>query len=167
MGVSGLNQIVNGICFDQLSGLGAVPNNQEIQYLGMVVMMRPSTFLSLSERVVIPKSSVDYLAEALRSRRAIASPFLKIDIPNDPMGVPEVVGHEGRHRSLAIMEVAGDVPVPVHLFPRSLRARHLKDELVARLRAGMMREDAWQFVPGPLFEEAWVEGRLVPAASEK
>jgi hypothetical protein len=100
-----------------------------------------------------------------RTSRPIASPMLKVDLdPDDPTRIPIVVGHEGRHRMLAILCSVGDVEIPVHLFPVGARARHLTDEMIELLRTRMVREGSSDLVEGALFGDAWVAGRLVPAS---
>jgi len=160
-----MRTVVEGVAFDQVSGLGNVPNNQDVGYLGAAVMMRPSVFLSLVDPLHQPRrSSLDHAKACVGGLRPLASPMLNVEIDrNDPAAAPEVVGHEGRHRMLAILETVGDVEVPVHVLPRGMRARHLDDAVVERLRDGMMHETRWERVDGPLFGDALVDGRLVPA----
>ena len=38
----------NGVTFSAASGAGATPNNENVNYMGFVVWMRPSEFLSLN-----------------------------------------------------------------------------------------------------------------------
>jgi hypothetical protein len=115
------------------SGIGSVPKNQEIDYFGLRVAMRPSTFLKLA--LPLPNTpqdqeSVEYVKQH-KDTEGIGAPFLEIDIPegwesNDLSKPARVVGHDGRHRMMAILQSEGDDPVEVHLFPLGLRRRHFE-----------------------------------------
>jgi hypothetical protein len=151
---------INGIPIDVARGAGNIPNSQDIDYFGFVVMMTPSAFLSLAAPVVEVRESKASLVEGLRAGAvAIAPPFLKVDFDGD--GAPVVDGHEGRHRMLAIQEVAGDIEIPVHIFPRGKRARDVTEEMVAKAREGMVRENTREVVEGPLFGDACLQGRIL------
>jgi hypothetical protein len=156
---------VNGVRIDQVSGLGNVPFNQSVDYHGFVVMMRPSSFLAVSEPMGAPRDGFAHVLDAVRRGEAIASPFLKVDFPEGG-GPPEIHGHEGRHRMLAVLETVGDVEIPVHVFPRGLRARHVTGEMIDRLRAAALRENQTgrpdEVVEGPLFGDAVLMGAALP-----
>lgn len=144
---------------DNKKGLGAVPNNQEIDYMGITVLMKPSVFLKLAYPLSQPKS-VDYIEKYLRDGGALGTPFLKVEIPdeyrdNEFTRSAKVVGHEGRNRMMAIQRVEGDDPVPVQIFTRGdnreFRARHLTPEIIHELDKGVWNETGTKVVPGPLF----------------
>lgn len=133
---------VSGVAFDNERGLGATPNNGNVIYMGATAWIKPSKFreyATASDRSDTAKE----LEQLMRQGRATASPFLLIDIdgePEAPIRV-KVVGHEGRARSDAFKAIAGDVPMPVHVFPKGLRARDLPDSFFAWIeKHGMMAE---------------------------
>lgn len=142
---------------DNKSGLGAVPYNQDVDYFGMKVMMKPSTFLRLALPLDKPVS-VDHIAQHIKDGGSLGAPFLDVSIPpeweeGDTSKPAIVTGHEGRNRMLAIQQVEGDEPVEVHIFPKGgMRARHLTPEIVNGLRSGMMNQARNKFIPGDLFK---------------
>jgi len=146
---------------DNERGLGSVPYNQEIDYMGFTVLMKPSTFLKLALPLSKP-SSVDYIEKYLKDGGALGSPFLKVELPDeykegDFTQMAKVVGHEGRNRMLAIQKVDGDDdPVEVQIFTRGdrqeFRARHLTPEIINHLNKGIRNESDTQVVTGPLFQ---------------
>lgn len=161
----GRQSIVAGVAFDQRAGRGNTPFGSEPDYYSAVVLMRPSVFLSLAAPLNVPdlrQDSLRHLRECVRFGTPLASPTLKLDLP-DPAGPAAVAGHEGRHRMLAIRAEAGDVEVPVQLMPRWVRGHRLSDDDITAMRAGMTCEKLGHLVPGPLFGDAWVARRLVPA----
>jgi len=144
------NEDVN---IDNKEGWGAVPNNQEVDYFGMRVKMKPSVFLKLAEsRRGVP--AVDKVVDHIKNGGAIGAPFLIISYTQ---GSPaEIIGHEGRSRMIAIQQVFGDIPVEVHLFFNSdtvNRARHLTPDIVADINKTMMSQDD-QELSGPFFTES-------------
>ena len=140
---------------DNVNGWGAVPDNQNIDYLGLRVNMKPSVFLKLASKLGEPKSTPEIVTH-LNSGGSIGAPFLKFDIPadwnNHQFNEPaNIVGHEGRNRMMAILSTAGDIPTEVHLFPRGKRHRHLTNDIIKKLNLGMNAENSSTFVSGPLF----------------
>lgn len=85
------------------------------------------------------------------------APFLQIKIPeeweNDNfVGDAKVSNHEGRNRMYALMELDGDIPVEVHLFPMGgLRARHLTSEIMKQLNKRMVPQGKTSTISGPFF----------------
>lgn len=101
---------------DQQQGLGAVPNNQDIGYLGLEGYVKPSDFLKLAQHLsknTKEEQIVDKISEYMRDGGAIASPYLYVDISTPPY---RIVSHDGRHRMMAVQEVYGDSPILCHLF---------------------------------------------------
>lgn len=152
---------IEGVAFGTRRGAGAVGDSSNVDYLGMVVMMKPSTFLALAAPMVDkPKTPVGMFERMIRDGKPLGVPFLGIDLPQRRSSAL-VRQHESRTRMLAIMAVAGDVPVPVHVFPNGgFRSRHLNDSTVDALRDGMRWETTRKWVEGPLFGTALVAGRL-------
>jgi hypothetical protein len=153
---------LRGLVVDNKDGIGATPNNANIDYLGLRVQMRPSVFLRLARH--LPKDarrvrSIDYLRQAIREGRGVGAPSLYIDIPAEewdqtrfPDTFAKVTGHEGRHRATVAFDLFFDEPIEVHLFPYRLRRRHLELPWIRAISDGMISEDG-DLVRGPLFTE--------------
>ena len=109
--------------------------------------MKPSTFLKLGLPLRLnpdEKKKIDYIKKEL-DNTGIGAPFLQIEIPEEwEKGVTDkparVVGHDGRHRMMAIQSAEGDTPVEVHLFPRGYRNRDFKahPEWIEELNNGLI-----------------------------
>ena len=129
---------VGKVNFDCINGLGAVPYNQEVKYMGFAMMISPSAFLSLAaygDR----EDTAKELAQKIIEGTPLGPPFLFVNInPEYFKGTApllgKVSGHEGRGRMRAIAQVDGNIPIPVHVFLRGERARSLNDEFFIKLR---------------------------------
>jgi len=143
---------------DNVEGLGSVPYNQNVDYFGLRVMMKPSTFLSLALPLNEPRS-VEYIMQHMKDGGALGAPFLYVKIPadweeGDLMRPASISGHEGRNRMLAIQKLEGDDPVEVHLLLQGgMRARHLNPDMIKELQNGMMNQSRNRYVTGPLFSK--------------
>lgn len=82
------------IRYDQVKGLGAVPNNSNVHYKGFTIVMTAEHFLNLVPKRVYP---VDDLEQVMEMEYPIASPFLNVSFDN---GKAQVYGHEGRDELL-------------------------------------------------------------------
>jgi hypothetical protein len=148
-------EFITEVTIDNVKGAGATPYNQEIDYFGLRVKMKPSIFLKLALPLGQPHSAE--LEKYIADGGAIGSPFLEIKIPqewddSDFSKFAQVAGHEGRNRITAIKKLEGDEPIEVHLIPRGgLRARDLTAEFVEKLQEGMYAERSTHLVSGPLF----------------
>jgi len=157
---------LNEVKIDNRDGAGAVPYNKDVDYFGMRVMMRPSTFLKLA--APLGRSHDEKLEQYIAQGGAIGAPFFMIDIPEgwedgDFSQPAEVTGHEGRNRMSAVLKVEGDAPVEVHLFPRYKRARNITSDWIKALNRGLIAEGSGRVVAGPLFEVGNLEeGRIAP-----
>lgn len=133
--------LVGRIVFDQRNGLGAVPNNENIEYKGCVAWMKPQTFLDLAVLGSDP-SRVDGLEKLIREGQSLGSPFLILDDSQlSTLGMLRVTGHEGRHRCLAILRIQTD-PIPVHLFISGGNYKDFTPEIVSRLNNGIQVEQS-------------------------
>ena len=138
------SEFITEVQIDNQQGWGQVPYNQDVDYFGLRVAMRPSVFLKLARPLKEPKS-VDYITQHLENGGALGAPFLTVEIPESWLqgkfpDYAQVRGHEGRNRMMAIQKVEGDNPVEVHIFPRELRARHLTPEIIEQLQVAMIAE---------------------------
>jgi len=148
-------EFITEVTIDNVKGAGAVPYNQEIDYFGLRVKMKPSIFLKLALPLGQPHSAE--LEKYIADGGAIGSPFLEIKIPpewddGDFSKFAQVASHEGRNRITAVKKLEGDEPIEVHLIPRGgLRARDLTAEFVEKMQEGMYAEKSTHLVSGPLF----------------
>lgn len=67
---------------DNKHGWGAVPDNQNVDYKGLRVKIKPSVFLKLAHRLD-RAFSADDIERHIKSDGAIGAPFLVIAIPQD------------------------------------------------------------------------------------
>jgi hypothetical protein len=120
---------VGAVAFDNENGLGATPNSANVMYKGAVAWIKPSVFRKLALKADRSDTAKD-LEQLLRDGKAIAAPWLDIDIIGEPENPEEVkvTGHEGRARADAFKAINGDVPMPVQLQLVGIRARHLSPE---------------------------------------
>ena len=143
------------------SGIGSVPYNQEVDYFGLRVAMRPSTFLKLS--LPLPdtpqdRESIEYVKQH-KDTEGIGAPFLNIDIPGaweeGNLSKPaRVVGHDGRHRMAAILQSEGDDPVETHLFFSGLRHRDFEaNPKWAQELNNIIIGQRGNVMPGPIFQQ--------------
>lgn len=170
-----------GVVYDQANGKGAVPNVESIEYMGFVVLMKPSTFLSICT-AINPDGIEEELAEKeamfsalLAEGTPISMGFISVDLESEEF---QVIGHEGRHRAKAILTAFGDDPIPVAVLPAfGDRARHVKDEHLERLARGIRRELSVReasipgfvppFIEGPLFDRVFILGKEMHLAPEQ
>ena len=143
---------------DNVKGLGEVPDNQNVDYLGLRVSMRPSVFLKLA--AALPREqaeSAEYIKQHLEKGGGIAAPWLVISVPpewenNDLEQPARVVGHEGRNRVYAVIETEGDSAVETHLFfSGGVRNRHIKPKWIERLNNSVIPEGKTLPIGGPFF----------------
>jgi putative chitinase len=157
-----LRELLSEVKIDNKQGAGAVPFNQDVDYFGLQVMMKPSTFLRLAAPLGQEHSAE--LEKYIANGGAIGAPFLEIKIPiewddGDFSKPAQVAGHEGRNRMTAVQKLEGDAPIEVHIFPRGgYRARDITPEFRRALARGLQAEKAANVVTGPLFEEDLEEG---------
>jgi hypothetical protein len=145
-----INEILETNFIDNKDGWGAVPDNQEIDYKGLRVLMRPSVFLSLATKLHNIESA-DRIKSHLKSGGKIGAPFLIVDIIDDD--IPQIIGHDGRNRMIAIMRLQGDSPIEVHIFPIGMRRKHMSVEIIQHLNSGAKKEKSSRVIDGPLFKK--------------
>jgi hypothetical protein len=150
---------IGQITFSASDGLGSVPNNQSVWYMGFVGMMKPSTFMSLAldDEGHQEPTSRD-LEELSNQGYAIGIPFLEIEIDEDGKEFPRIKGHEGRGRMRMVRRLLGDEPVPIHFFLRGgMRSRHLTKEMIDEIKQGIYAEKSDRLVKNPV-SKVWVDG---------
>lgn len=142
---------VGAVAFDNAKGFGAVPNNQEIDYLGFAVELSPVDFLRLAAHADKGEDA-EKIAELIRNKAPIGAPFLtiKADLKAFKNGGPlevEVVGHEGRGRMRAAHEVNGEEKIPVHVFLKNLRAHDLDEKFFKTFREMKLAPEGVEVAP--------------------
>ncbi len=147
-----------GRVYDQVSGLGAVPDVARIDHYGLVVMMSPSVFLSLCPSLESdrhsPNPDADKLSEMLAEGQAASMGFLALNLADEEL---RVRSHEGRHLTDFILRHLGDDPIPVALLFNGERARDVTPEDIVKICAGLRRERTSEeprppMIDGPLFD---------------
>ena len=162
------NTKIDELKIDNRTGKGAVPYNQDVDYFGLRVVMRPSTFLKLA--LPLPDDAdYEHLKQHIAKGGAVGAPFLDVKIPpewddGDFSKPAKVVGHEGRHRMKAALSLEGDEPVETHIFPKGgYRARDLTHEFVKHLNQSLETQAGGRVLAGPLFDvgmnENFADGR--------
>ena len=159
--------IIDEINIDNNKGIGATPNNRDIDYKGLRVLMRPKTFIRLAAPLNRQDAtSIDFIKNKIESGEGIASPYLTIEIPEQwkdgSIEVPaKVIGHDGRNRMWAVEEEEGNDPIEVHLFFYNMKASDIKPEWIERLKKGMiMQGSSGVESKGPLFKMGHDAGEL-------
>jgi hypothetical protein len=118
------------IVFDSVDGLGATPNNADIDYFGFIVWMRPLDFLKLNpgrrEDTEHFKALRDYILNQEQIRLGPPSLNCHWDEEKETW---QVEGHEGRGRMIVLHGLQPNDQVPVHVFPRGMRARHITEKM--------------------------------------
>jgi hypothetical protein len=136
---------ISEVVIDNEKGLASVPLNVDVDYFGLRVLMRPSTFLELS--LPLPEDEdYEYLKNHIRQNKSIGAPWLDIRLPEEYENqkftkIARVAGHEGRHRMAAIKMIEGDNPVETHLFfSGGWRNRDLTPEIIKSINTKLFSE---------------------------
>ena len=135
------------------TGWGATPQGTDIDYFGLKVKMRPSTFLKLSHPLNSGEQNSD-VEKHMQGGGKIAYPFLEIKDPvewedGDFSQVGKVVNHEGRNRMTHWIKMKGDEPIQVNIFLRSAnRRRYVTDDMIQALSQGLISQTG-QLVKNP------------------
>lgn len=140
---------------DNVNGWGAVPNNNNVDYLGLRVSMKPHTFLELAAPLE-EHTSVNSMIMHIEQGGHLAAPFLIIDIPEewnegDLSRPARITGHEGRNRMVALQQLEGNLHQEVHIFPRGYRNRHMTPDWIAKLNSQLFPERRDAPIQGPFW----------------
>ena len=135
------------------TGWGATPQGTDVDYFGLKVKMRPSTFLKLSHPLNAGEQNPD-VEKHMQGGGKIAYPFLEIKDPvewedGDFSQHGKVVNHEGRNRMTHWIKMKGDEPIQVNLFLRGAnRRRYVTDDMIQALSQGLISQTG-QLVKNP------------------
>jgi hypothetical protein len=151
---------IGKITFSGTSGFGSTPNNANVNYMGFIGFMKPSTFMSLAldDEGAQEETSKD-LERFVEQGYAIGIPFFSIKFDPDGKTLPKITGHEGRGRMRMIRRVLGDEPIPVHFFPSGgMRSRDITKELADEVKQGVFAEQSDRLVKNPV-TKLYVDGK--------
>ena len=164
---------VGDVIFDNQDGLGRVPNNSNIIYMGMVALMKIDTFLDIAaDHEGQREGSAIEIRDLIKQGYGIATPWLEIDIDrimdaednstesedDDVVSRAKTLlkskskigictGHEGRARAIACQKYFGLTEIPVQIFFPGFRNRHVTDELISALQNnGIKKERASKII---------------------
>ena len=135
------------------TGWGATPQGTDVDYFGLKVKMRPSTFLKLSHPLNSSEQNTD-VEKHMQGGGKIAYPFLEIKDPvewedGDFSQQGKVVNHEGRNRMTHWIKMKGDEPIQVNVFLRGAnRRRYVTDDMIQALSQGLISQTG-QLVKNP------------------
>ena len=135
------------------TGWGATPQGTDVDYFGLKVKMRPSTFLKLSHPLNSSESNPE-IEKHMQASGKIAYPFLEIKDPiewedGDFSQLGKVVNHEGRNRMTHWIKMKGDEPIQVNIFLRGAnRRRYITDDMIQALSQGLISQTG-QVVKNP------------------
>lgn len=124
-----------------VKGIGSVPNLVDIEYFGFIATMLPSDFLRLAKRIGPGRNAgtIRMFQEAIPQGQEIAMPFLKFSLHEGKM---YIIGHEGRHRCMALQNLQKNEPIPVALFSgEGDRARDITKDTLKNLNKIMVSQD--------------------------
>ena len=151
-----MNMKINEVIIDNIKGIGAMPDNGNIDYFGFRVLMKPSIFLELTPYISRFSDRVYAMRNYIRQGNAIASPYLKIEIPmewehGNFKKIARVYGHEGRHRMLALLQEEGDIPIEVHMAFNFYNKNKVKQIWLNNLNKSLYSQDG-DYFKGPFFQ---------------
>lgn len=158
--------IVYETAFDNVNGLGAVPNNQEIVYRGFAALIQPTEFMKLAANADRTEDA-NRIFLLMKKGVPIASPFLKIECnfkeyrKGEPLKV-KVVGHEGRARAHACILAQYNMAIPIQFFfTGDIRARDLDSKFFKDLKdQGIECEDT-NYVHKPAYGGIFWNGKTL------
>lgn len=112
----------DGVKYDQVEGVGSVPDNQNVEYMGFAAVCTANKFLDLSKPLRNPNpNTISYLEEG----EPIGSPFFLFNLEE-----MKITGHEGRHRALHFKPR----DILIHVFlTHGDRARNITSEHIDQL----------------------------------
>lgn len=134
------------VIIDCVNGLGSVPNNQDVMYLGFIATMKLTSFqeLALDDEGSQDETS-DWMIERIKEGYAIGQPWFKINMDVGENEVFQIIGHEGRGRVKAIKKYLGsDIEMPIQfILSNGMRNSDLTDDLMKRFLNGDVLPEKW------------------------
>lgn len=146
------------VVFDNVHGIGAIPDNRSVLYRGFLAQMSPGRFLDLAESYPAGARTRDAerIKQNIKDGYGIGCPtlYLNVDAYMENQSTEtqaRVTGHEGRARSLALRALGVDLfYVQVHLL--GWRAKHIVNprDFIDYLQAGVYRQASNKIVGSPI-----------------
>lgn len=135
------------VAIDNEKGIGEVPNNRNIRYLGVIALMDIDSLFNIiydvNSQVVESAKKMEHL---IKEGYSIGNPFIDLNVDSildedSDLKHPVIIGHEGRARSLALKHL-GVKEIPVQVFLPGYRSRHIKniEEFKDKLNEGVVKE---------------------------
>lgn len=115
--------------FDSKKGVGAVPDNLDVEYKGFKVAMTPGQWLPLVPAGVSNEKSPERMVWNLTNDVKIGPPTLWVEWDEENR-VMQVIDHEGRSRAKAFDTMYKGQPMEVHIIGRNFRARNVTMEML-------------------------------------
>ncbi len=138
------------VIIDCVNGLGNVPNNQNVLYLGFISKMKLSSFqeLALDDEGDQDKTA-DWMVEKIKEGYSLGQPWFSINMDVKENEMFQITGHEGRGRIKAIKKYLGeDIEIPIHFFlDKGMKNRDLTDDLIKKFQEGNVLPEKWKQFP--------------------
>ena len=122
---------ISGVSYDEEKGAAGDEDVQNPLLYGFLAYMKASSFLSLCQMMGASNSDkiTNGFKHYLKNKGTIAIPKLTYDIQEQ-----RIVGHDGRHRAMSIIDVFGDVIIPVRMvLAKNLSGRIVNKDLIEDL----------------------------------
>lgn len=122
---------VDSVIFDNKNGLGNVPYNSNVNYMGFTAIMSIDDFLNLAApHEGQREETAKEIKELIEQGYGIATPWFQLIIDDlvDGKGNARVYGHEGRARAICCQKYFGLKEIPIHIFPVHYRSRDITTE---------------------------------------
>lgn len=157
---------VGDVIFDNQDGLGRVPNNANVNYMGIVALMKIDTFLDIAaDHEGQREESAIEIRDIMKQGYGIATPWLDIDIDrikddeaaeeeqsDDAISRAKNIlkhqskiglcrGHEGRARAIACKKFFGLDVIPVQIFFPGFRNRDIDDAVINALQNNGIKKE--------------------------
>lgn len=138
-------QIDDLVVLDEINGLGACPNNQNVIYRGFAAFMSPDMFLKLAGQYDKRREeSAVEIRKLIEDGYSIGCPMFYINVYDFIDGKKnariDIDGHEGRGRCLA-MRTLGIKEIPVQfILMGEARARHIDKDMIKLFSERMYKE---------------------------
>ena len=135
---------------------GITPNQEEIDWRGVIFLMSPDIFLKMAEHLTYANEkhgSIDYMRDALNSGEKVCPPMLSI---NWIKSTPRVISHDGRHRA-TLMKELGVKLIPVTIF--------LHDDFTPIKGKSLTEQSIHNILSCPVLTEDGKTSNLLPVRS--
>lgn len=122
-------RITDRLYVDNVDGMGATPDNQNVMYKGFVGELPLKLFIDMALASGDRVERSGPLKEKMLAGYGIGSPCFYIDVRpymTEGDGKAVITGHEGRARVTALQEL-GVSSMPIQFFITGYRSRHIRE----------------------------------------